>query len=527
MGINFITFTNMESDSSFVNQAGTLRAMNFKMAKLSNQVVSSENPSANEGLENTMAQFEQTLKDVTEGNEELSLEKPTMENTIVGLEQINKRWTEEFKPAALNVLNSSSEKDLEFINSNVDDFVSQINEVVKEYSNYSLAKVMKAKFINIVLVVIAIIIGILAFIVLNKGITNPINRLSDDLKNLSDGNGDLTKRIEVKSKDEVGEMTIYFNTFIGDIHNIVKDIAKISNFQASNMETISYTTEELTKSTELIAMSSMDVAEGSMTQNTKLDELNDLVIKIKNHIENVSNKAKETLISSEESQKYVRFGDKQVEIQSRELGEFVRSIKDASVTVEELNHSSEAIKTMVDLIHNVSSQTNLLALNASIEAARAGEAGRGFAVVADEIRKLAEETSSSAQKISTIVDNIGDRTISVKVSMDELVDRTKIQEKSMDTLKDKLKDILVRSNITVEKSKDIMEISSELNQEFNIISESAAEIKDVAIQNSSNTQDVASAVEEQTASFEEVSSNISSLSEMAQELKNIVSKFKI
>ena len=316
-------------------------------------------------------------------------------------------------------------------------------------------------------------------------------------------------------------------TFIGDIHNIVKDIAKISNFQASNMETISYTTEELTKSTELIAMSSMDVAEGSMTQNTKLDELNDLVIKIKNHIENVSNKAKETLISSEESQKYVRFGDKQVEIQSRELGEFVRSIKDASVTVEELNHSSEAIKTMVDLIHNVSSQTNLLALNASIEAARAGEAGRGFAVVADEIRKLAEETSSSAQKISTIVDNIGDRTISVKVSMDELVDRTKIQEKSMDTLKDKLKDILVRSNITVEKSKDIMEISSELNQEFNIISESAAEIKDVAIQNSSNTQDVASAVEEQTASFEEVSSNISSLSEMAQELKNIVSKFKI
>ena len=103
VGINFITFTNMESDSSFVNQAGTLRAMNFKMAKLSNQVVSSENPSANEGLENTMAQFEQTLKDVTEGNEELSLEKPTMENTIVGLEQINKRWTEEFKPALLSI----------------------------------------------------------------------------------------------------------------------------------------------------------------------------------------------------------------------------------------------------------------------------------------------------------------------------------------------------------------------------------------------------------------------------------------
>ena len=235
----------------------------------------------------------------------------------------------------------------------------------------------------------------------------------------------------------------------------------------------------------------------------------------------------ETLKSSEESQKYVMFGDKQVEIQSRELADFISSIKDASVTVEELNKSSEEIKAMVDLIHSVSSQTNLLALNASIEAARAGEAGRGFAVVADEIRKLAEETSSSAQKISTIVDNIGDRTINVKTSMDQLVDRTKVQEKSMETLKAKLKDILTRAKRTVEESNSIMDISSEVKSEFNSITMSASEIKDVAVQNSSNTQDVASAVEEQTASFQEVSSNINSINDMAHDLTNIVSRFKI
>ena len=527
VGINFITFKTMESDSSFVNQAGSLRAMSFKIAKLSNEVVYSKSSSAGPELEKAMAQFEQTLNFVSEGNSELMLEKPKLETTVVGLEQVKKSWSETIKPAATNVLSSSSEKDVEFINANIADFVSQINDIVKDYSNFSQGKVVKAQIVNIILVVIAMIVGVLAFIVLNKGITNPINRLAQDLKALSDGNGDLTKRIEVKSKDEVGEMTIYFNTFIGDIHNIVKDMSKISNLQSSNMQTISDTTEELTKSTELIAMSSMDVAEGSIQQNNKLDELNELVIKIKDNIENVSLKAKETLKSSEESQKYVMFGDKQVEIQSRELGEFVNSIKDASVTVEQLNRSSEEIKAMVDLIHNVSSQTNLLALNASIEAARAGEAGRGFAVVADEIRKLAEETSSSAQKISTIVDNIGDRTISVKVSMDELVDRTKVQEKSMETLKDKLKDIMKRSKTTVEESMAIMEISSEVNDEFNMITLSASEIKDVAIQNSSNTQDVAAAVQEQTASFEEVSSNISALSQMAQELTAIVSKFKI
>ena len=274
-------------------------------------------------------------------------------------------------------------------------------------------------------------------------------------------------------------------------------------------------------------MSSMDVAEGSVLQNTKLEELNSLVEKIKLDIENVSHKALQTLKSSEKSQESVLNGDRQVSVQSDELTMFVDSIKSASNTVEDLNQSSEEIKAIVDLIHSISSQTNLLALNASIEAARAGEAGRGFAVVADEIRKLAEETSVSAKKISEIVMSIGDKTMNVKTSMDELVDKTKIQEQSMETLKIELKEILNVSTVTLNESQEIMGISTKVNDEFNVITHSAKDIQGVAVQNSGNTQDVASAVEEQTASFEEVSANISSINEMADELTKIVGKFKI
>ena len=296
---------------------------------------------------------------------------------------------------------------------------------------------------------------------------------------------------------------------------------------SDNMNAITNTTEELTKSTEMIAMSSMDVAEGSLLQNNKINEMNELVEKIKLDIENVSNKALQTLNSSEKSQESVLNGNRQVSEQSEDLIMFVDSIKSASNTVEDLNQSSEEIKDIVDFIHNISSQTNLLALNASIEAARAGDAGRGFAVVADEIRKLAEETSVSAKKISGIVMTIGEKTINVKTSMDELVDKTKIQEQSMESLQIELKEILNVSTITLNESQEIMGISTKANDEFNVITLSAKDIQGIAVQNSGNTQDVAAAVEEQTASFEEVSANINSINGMADDLTKIVGKFKI
>ena len=399
--------------------------------------------------------------------------------------------------------------------------------MVTGYSDYSSSKVATAKVTNGILLVIALVVGVLSFILLNKGIRNPIIALIKELKDLSEGNGDLTKRIESKSKDETAEMIHYFNKFIGNIHAIVKEISKISTVLSDNMNAITNTTEELTKSTEMIAMSSMDVAEGSLLQNNKINEMNELVEKIKLDIENVSNKALQTLNSSEKSQESVLNGNRQVSEQSEELIMFVDSIKSASNTVEDLNQSSEEIKDIVDFIHNISSQTNLLALNASIEAARAGDAGRGFAVVADEIRKLAEETSVSAKKISGIVMTIGEKTINVKTSMDELVDKTKIQEQSMKSLQIELKEILNVSTITLNESQEIMGISTKANDEFNVITLSAKDIQGIAVQNSGNTQDVAAAVEEQTASFEEVSANINSINGMADDLTKIVGKFKI
>lgn len=527
VGINFMTYKTMESDANFVNHAGKLRASSYKMAQLANVIVATKDNNAIKSLEESIKLFDEIIKDVSDGNAKKGLSKLTHTETEMKLTEITKKWNSTYKDAYLAVLNTGDTVSLEMINAEISGYVNSINDMVTGYSQYSSSKISTAKVTNGILIIVALFIGIISFMFLNKGITNPINSLIGDLKHLSEGNGDLTKRIEINSKDEIADMIHYFNNFIVNIHEIVKEISKISSILLNNMNAITSTTGELTKSTEMIAMSSMDVAEGSLLQNNKLDELNNLVEKMRMDIENVSQKAHETLKSSEKSQESVLNGDRQVSVQSDELTKFVHSIKSASHTVEDLNQSSEEIKAIVDLIHSISSQTNLLALNASIEAARAGEAGRGFSVVADEIRKLAEETSVSAKKISDIVISISDKTMNVKTSMDELVDNTKVQEESMETLKDELKEILNVTAVTLNESQEIMEISTKVNNEFSVMTHSAKDIQSVAVHNSGNTQDVAAAVEEQTASFEEVSANISSINEMTEELTKIVGRFRI
>ena len=527
VGINLITYKTMESDANFVNHSGKLRATSYKMAQLSNVIIANKNLESSKELEENIILFDEILLDISKGDRKKGLSELTHDPSIEKFNAISEKWNLKFKGAYHSVIDSGDKNQLAIINEGVGEYVNSINDMVTGYSEYSSSKVAVAKLINSILSIIILVIGFISFILLNKGIINPINSLRINLKGLSQGNGDLTKRIEIKSKDEIGEMTGHFNEFIESIHEIVRDISKISMVISDHMNSITLTTEELTKSTEMIAMASMEVADGSVTQDNKLEHLNHLVGKIKLDIETVSEKAMQTLDSSEKSQHSVENGDKQVLIQSGELNEFVNSIREASISVEDLNQSSEQIKAIVELIHSISSQTNLLALNASIEAARAGEAGRGFAVVADEIRKLAEETSISAKQISEIVTNIGSKTINVKDSMIELVDKTKIQEKSMDMLKEELKGILRLASVTLEESNGIMDISTKVNNDFTEITNSTEDIRNVAVQNSKNTQEVAAAVEEQTASFQEVSANIGSINEMANDLTNIVAKFKM
>lgn len=527
VGINFATYNTIETDANFVNNAGKLRAISYKMAQLSNRISIENNQEVKDELLSNIDVFEEILDNLVNGNEEVGLNPLENDEIATQLNEIIDFWKTEFRSDLEDIITNGDITSLGEINEYVSSYVTDINVMVTDYSEHSGAKVSKAKIINTLLLIATFVVGLVLILFLNKGIRVPIYSLRDELKELSEGNGDLTKRIEAKSKDEISEMILYFNRFIGDVHNIITEVTEVTHIIADNLGMISLTTEELTKSTELIADSSMGVAEGSDKQNRHIEALNNLVEEIKVDIENVSHKALETFRLSQETQESITDGGKQLEIQAKELAAFVSSIQKTSTTVEELNQSSEEIRSIIELIQNISSQTNLLALNASIEAARAGEAGKGFSVVAEEIRKLAEETSSSVERISGIVGKISTKTHIVKGSMDILVDRTSIQEASMEALKNELKKVFERASQSLLKTKEITQVSSDVDKEFQMVTESVFEIQEIAKNNADNTQGVASAVEEQTASFEEVSASIGTIDERANELLEIVKKFRI
>lgn len=519
--INFSTYDSIENDAKLINDAGSLRGLSYRLAFLSNRYQLEPGEEIKKEMLKTMELVDVVFERLGKMSDEESLSRR---------QDLFTQWNDGIRGLFERIIGEDSEQAqeaLKQINVGVEAYTEKINEMVGGYSDYSHNKVVMAKTLNLVMIASIILASALAFFVLVRAILKPMQMLIEDLKELAGGKGDLTKRIQVNSKDEVAEVIRYFNEFIESIHQIVTDITKVSMVITENMNQIANTTEELTKSTELIASSSMDVAEGSSYQNDKLDGLDRQVEEMKNNIHSVSDKAKETFISSEKSQQSVVVGDEQVNQQARELAAFLDGIREASLVVGELNESSVRIKEMVDLIHNISSQTNLLALNASIEAARAGEAGRGFAVVAEEIRKLAEETSVSAGNISRVVTDINEKTGNVTQSMEQLVEQTKTQEKSMESLKSELKEILERTTVTLTESKEILGITELLEGEFLEIKTSTTQIQKIAVQNSENSQDVASAVEEQTASFEEVSASINAISEMAEHLGKMVNQFSV
>lgn len=376
----------------------------------------------------------------------------------------------------------------------------------------------------IVLIPSILLGGVLIFFIIFS-ITKPLITLRNSAIKISKGN--LTEKISINNKDEIGDLAISFNDMTRDLQTLIHDVSTKSESVAASSEELMASSDQTTTASEYVATSLEEVAGRAESQNKYLSAIAEALKDINRNVESV---AGNTVIVSEltnHAVEHAEEGSRLVQSNQQQMNEIYLAVEKSNQNMHELQEKSKEIGAIVELISGIANQTRLLALNASIEAARAGEAGKGFAVVAEEVGKLAKETEKSSEQIVTIIRDI--------------VKDTDITVEGMEKATETVTSGILISNHTAEKLEgiiqSIVEISPQVREVETItkqiasktehVNESLSELVATAQDNASITEEMAGSTEEQLASMEEIKAASTSLALLAEELQLLIQKFEI
>lgn len=526
--MNFRTYKEINGDSSFINYFGKMRAYNYRMAQLSSNIVfTSDDKESLEALEVKIEEIDSMFEDLVSGNSKLDIKPINNDNIKNNLNNVKIQWEKEFKPAYINILENGNKDSWKFIKDNVNKYVSSIDNVVVEYTLYSKGKISSAKNKGIFILGSSIILSIIFGTLMIKIIMKPLIKIKDEFEVISKGEGDLRKEILYKYNDEIGELTKYFNGFIGKIREIVGTIFNSSKMLKESVASMQVINDELGRATETISVSMQNVSSGSVEQSNMIQHIMSQTEEVNSEITDVMEKIDILLIQLESSKNSSIEGKKILNKEIEELKGLVLNTKELSNTVNELEKDSQDIQGILNIINQIFSQTSLLALNASIEASRVGEHGRGFSVIAEEIRKLSDESRESTEKIENIIKYILEKIFNIGEYMNIILNQITTYQQDMSHVEMKFNEATEKANEEYLEMKNIREINYNVKEEFKEINSSISKVAYIAEENSVNSQEIAASIEEQAASFEQVNNNMDSINQLSIDLNEVIGKFKI
>lgn len=331
-------------------------------------------------------------------------------------------------------------------------------------------KVMsKAQELGLITLVSTIIAALLISLILYFVISNqlkPLQSLKTSLQEMNRGEGDLTRRLNIKSNDEFGRLANDFNNFIEYLQALIRNAKNIST--------------EIEKNSELTTESAASSASRLQSQLSELDQLATAMEEMSSTAQNVAGNAQVAADSANKAGSETEQGVQVVSKTVESISSLVLKMDKIVDTVKNLSTYSNDIASVLTVINEIAEQTNLLALNAAIEAARAGEMGRGFAVVADEVRALASRTQQSTGEVNSMIEQL----------------KTGVKE---------AENVIIDSR---QKANDTQEIAGKADQTLERIHGHISEINQMNIQ-------IAASAEEQSATTAEINRNTSNIRDLS------------
>ncbi|AXN34291.1 methyl-accepting chemotaxis protein [Vibrio coralliilyticus] len=374
--------------------------------------------------------------------------------------------------------NGQIEEMLEFskkVEAHEDEIDKALISILDEVQNFTLASALQAeedekyaiKWMTIIASV-SIVLGILMPFLVTRAIRTPIMNLIDRLKQVSEGDGDLTIRLDDSSRDETGTVANAFNKFLGVLMGTITQI----NSKA----------EELGQSSEVAVSAMQRTLQNVEKQRCDIEQVATAINQMNATTQEVANSTANASSVTDEVRKHVMEGQKEALATQEVIQELANEVTTSSGVIENLVSETNNIGQVLESIQGIAEQTNLLALNAAIEAARAGETGRGFAVVADEVRSLAQRTQEATVDIQKLVDTLQSEAKNAVSSMKKGTDTAKL----------------------------CLEKSSESANTFSVAAESVNQIAGLNLQ-------IAAAAEEQSTVAQDLDNNLTSIKTLAEE----------
>ncbi|OOM74764.1 methyl-accepting chemotaxis protein McpB [Clostridium puniceum] len=401
-------------------------------------------------------------------------------------------------------------------------------QLAEEINNKDKANFKVAVLIFLSIVITASILIILLGVLITKRITKRLDDFVAFIGALAQGDFSLEiKKENLEDKSEFGIVTKALDTMTKNIIGLLKQLGNTSEQLVLSSEELTASAEQSADASNLVATAVTTMAHGADEQLSFTNDTTNVVENISEKINIISKNTTSVSTLTDNAQTSANAGEEAVEKAISQMEIIEKRTNETASIISELEEKSAKIGHIVDTIESISEQTNLLALNAAIESARAGEAGRGFSVVADEIRKLAEQSQDATKEIAKIITDVQTKTNNAVLVMKENSKEVDTGAKVVDIAGTSFQEIL---HMIKEISQQIHEISSSISDVTTGTKTSVTSvnnIQSISMKIADETQTISAAAEEQLASVEEIASSSKLLAKMSEDLRSIITKFKV